>query len=669
VQIDRLLKDEKMRVIGLVRRSAKPVFRSVLLILTLLLFSLPARAENEPTYQLNMQGADIKEVIDLVARVTGKSFIVDPRVRGQVTVISERELTAEAIYEIFLATIEVYGFSAVETDNAIKIIGQADIKSAGLQVDTDGSITGEQIITRVFPIQNTSAMELVPILRPLVAKYGHLAGVSTANALIISDRATNIERISEIVELLDRAGSEEIEVIALEHAWVGNVISLLERVSPTPVTSGSQNTDPRGGSRGVHLVGDERSNRIIIKGEAEARAQIIALIRQLDIPAEENSASKVIFLNNADAARMSELLKGFTGNSAAQAGSNGQNQPPSGPVNILADEDLNALVVRAEPSVMTEIESIIRQLDVRRKQVLIEAAIVEVNGNVSDALGVQWATNPGQVENGVPFASSSLGIDGAISALPSVVAGAATQNVNALPNGAFLGLVDPISDTPNFAAIIQAIESQSNTNLLSTPSVMTLDNSEAFITVGSSVPFKTGGNGTDDNPFVIERQDVGTTLTVIPHVQQDGSVRLEVDQVVESISGNNTFGAVDIITDKRQVKTEVLIGNGRTIVLGGLIDDTLIERESRVPFLGRIPILGYLFKSTSTERQKTNLMVIIRPTIIVDGDEDLRARRMNGIWDVRIQTMDSIDNRYLPPSVDDLFEGRLDGGLRPQGEN
>lgn len=656
-----------MHAFSPVRRIAEPLLRSLLLILALVLVSLPVRAE-EPTYQLNMQGADINEVIDLVARVTGKSFIVDPRVRGQVTVISDRNLTADAIYEIFLATIEVYGFSAVETDNAIKIIGQADIKSAGLEVDTDGSMSGEEIIIRVFPIQNTSAMELVPILRPLVAKYGHLAGVSTANALIIADRATNIERISEIVELLDRAGSEEIEVIELEHAWVGNVITLLERVAPTPVTSGSQQGGDVRGLRSVHLVGDERSNRIIIKGEADARAQIIALIRELDIPAQENSASKVIFLNNADAARMAELLKGFTGG-AAQASSNGQTAPPAGPVNILADEDLNALVVRAEPSVMTEIESIIRQLDVRRKQVLIEAAIVEVNGNVSDALGIQWATNPERVSDGVPFGSTNLGIDGAISSLPSVVAGAASQNVGALPNGAFLGLVDPISDTPNFAAIIQAIESQSNTNLLSTPSVMTLDNSEAFITVGSSVPFKTGGNGSDENPFVIERQDVGTTLTVIPHVQQDGSVRLEVDQVVESISGNNTFGAVDIITDKRQVKTEVLIGDGRTIVLGGLIDDTLIERESRVPLLGRIPILGHLFKSTSTERQKTNLMVIIRPTIIVDGDEDLRARRMDGIWDVRIQTMDHVDDRYLPPTVDDLFEGRLDGGLRPQDDN
>lgn len=621
-----------------------------------------AQQNGEPTYQLNMQDAEIKEVIDLVAKVTGKSFIVDPRVRGRVTVISDRELTADAIYEIFLATIEVYGFSAVETDNAIKVIGQADIKAAGIPVDIEGNMTGEEIVTRVFAIQNTSAMELVPILRPLVARYGHLAGVNTANALIISDRATNIERVGEIIALLDQAGSEEIEVVTLEHAWVGNIITLLQRIAPTPVTSGEQGAQ-RAGARGVHLVGDERSNRIIMKGEAEARAQIRTLIGELDIPAPENTSSRVIFLNNASAARMAELLRGLTGQAQSGGGSgSGGQAAPTVPVSILADEDLNALVVRAEPSMMTEIESIIGQLDVRRKQVLIEAAIVEVNGNISDALGVQWATNPTRVEDGVPFASTNFSEGG--TPISTVAQAAATGNVGALPSGAFMGLVDPWGSTPNFGVIIQAIESQSNTNLLSTPSVMTLDNSEAFITVGSSVPFKRGGTGSDENPFIIDRQDVGTTLTVVPHVQQDNYIRLEVDQIVESISSSNVLGAVDIITDKRQVKTEVLIGNGQTIVLGGLIDDTIIERESRVPILGRIPILGHLFKSRSTERQKTNLMIVLRPTIMEDNLGAYRDRRMHGIWEIRIETLDGFDERFDPPSVDDLFEGRLEGTLR-----
>lgn len=643
----------------------KPMTRWIAGLFILLVLSLPVSAE--PTYQLNMQDADIKEVIDLVARVTGKSFIVDPRVRGKVTVISEKDLTARQIYEIFLATIEVYGFSAVETENAVKVIGQADIKSAGIEVDNEGRIEGEQIITRVFAIQNTSAMELVPILRPLVAKYGHLAGVNTANALIISDRAVNIDRIAEIVKLLDKAGSEETEVISLKHAWVGNIITLLERISPTQVTSGGQGNQQRLGGRGVHLVGDERSNRIIIKGETEARTQVKQLISDLDIPSEGNSASKVIFLNNADASRMAELLKGMAGAIQQPAGGGQQQQPPSGPTSIVADEDLNALVVRAEPSVMTEIESIVHQLDIRRKQVLIEAAIVEVNGNISDALGVQWLTNPQNVEDGVPFGATNFTETG--TSISQVAQAAVTGNIGALPNGAFLGVVDPFGKSPNFATIIQAIESQANTNLLSTPSVMTLDNSEAFITVGSSVPFKTGGAGTTENPFVIDRQDVGTTLTVIPHIQQDGTVRLEVDQVVESISGNNTFGAVDIITDKRQVKTEVLIGNGKTIVLGGLIDDNIIERESRVPILGRIPILGHLFKSRSTERQKTNLLVVLRPTIVQDAGDDLRQRRLNGIWEIRIQTLDGFDESQMPPTVDDLFEGRLEGRQPQSGDS
>ncbi|MFT7418687.1 MAG: general secretion pathway protein D, partial [Reinekea sp.] len=253
-------------------------------------------------YTLNMQDAEIKEVIDLVAKVTGKTFIIDPRVRGKVTVVSEREMTESQIYETFLATLEVYGFSAVVAGDVVKIIGQSDIKSAGIDVETTGGRVGEDIITRVFPIQNASAMELVPILRPMVAKYGHLAGVPSANVLIVADRATNIERLSEIIDLLDKAGSEEIEVVNLKHAWVGGMITLLERISPAAVVAGNQGARSSSGSnRGVLLVGDERSNRIIIKGESDSRAQIVELIQKLDTPSEENTSYKVIFLNNADA--------------------------------------------------------------------------------------------------------------------------------------------------------------------------------------------------------------------------------------------------------------------------------------------------------------------------------------------------------------------------------
>jgi general secretion pathway protein D len=550
----------------------------------------------------------------------------------------------------------VYGFSAVEAGDVIKIIGQSDIKSAGIEVETEGGRVGEDIITRVFPIQNASAMELVPILRPMVAKYGHLAGVPSANVLIVADRATNIDRLSEIVYLLDKAGSEEIEVVQLQHAWVGGMITLLERISPTAIAAGNQ-ASRTGSNRTVTLVGDERSNRIIVKGEKEARAQIVELIEKLDTPSQESSSYKVIFLNNADALKMAEILKGIAGASQPQGG---QNAAPTQPISILADEEQNALIVRAEPSEMRELESIISQLDIPREQVLIEAAIVEVTGNIGDSLGVQWATNPEKLDDGIPLVTSNLNAEGQIgigTALGAVASpeGALSAAAN-LPSGLLVGLADPFGNPANFGAIIQAIESQSNTNLLSTPSVMTLDNSEAFITVGSTVPFQTAGG--DDSAFTIDRQDVGTTLTVIPHIQQNSMVRLEVDQVIESVIGQNDFGDT---TSKRQVKTEVLVGDGQTIVLGGLISDRVRETESRIPVLGKLPIIGPLFTAKSSKKEKTNLMIILRPTIVQDNFAEIRETRLNGIWELRIQTLDG-EKSLVQPSIDEMFNGNYING-------
>lgn len=646
------------------------MFRNVILACCLLLASVTGFAEDQ-TYTLNMQEADITEVIDLVAKVTGRTFIIDPRVRGKVTVISDKEMTKSQIYETFLATLEVYGFSAVQAGDVTKIIGQSDIKSAGIEVETQGGRVGEEIITRVFPIQNASAMELVPILRPMVANYGHLAGVPSANVLIVADRATNIDRLSEIVYLLDKAGSEEIEVVDLQHAWVGAMITLLERISPTAVAAGNQGART-GSNRTVTLVGDERSNRIIVKGEKEARQQIIELISKLDTPSQENASYKVIFLNNADAVKMAEILKGIAGTTPAASG---QNQPPSQPMSVLADEEQNALIVRAEPSDMKELESIISQLDIPREQVLIEAAIVEVTGNDTDTLGVQWATNPESVSDGVPFLSVSSEVGGAsVSNLATSVGtavsgtGSAVGALSSVPAGTFVGLADPFGNRVDFGVAIQALESASNTNFLSTPSILTLDNSEAVITVGNSVPFKTGGSGDDDNPFTIERQDVGTTLTVIPHIQQNGTIRLEVDQIVESVDETVSYDASDVVTKKRQVTTQVLVNSGETIVLGGLIQDQVSELESRVPVLGYIPIIGNLFKSKSTLKTKTNLLIILKPSVIQDNMDEIRTNRLNGIWELRIQTIRD-ETSIQQPSVDDIFEGKyINGSPVPEAD-
>lgn len=636
--------------------------------MVLLCASMLQAADGEK-YTLNMQNADIKEVIDLVAKVTGKTFIIDPRVRGNVTVISESEMTESQIYETFLATLEVYGFSAVVSGEVVKIISQSDIKSSGIDVDIDGSQVGEEIVTRVFPIENVTATELVPILRPLVAKYGHLAGVASANVLIVADRAANMERLSEIIDLLDRSGSEEIEVVELQHAFVSSMITLLESISPTTLSSGKESSSR---SIGVHLVGDERSNRILVKGEAEDRKQIIALIKKLDTPVKESGQSssyKVIYLNYADAVSIAEILKGISEGSAVSTKTEGAPGQVVEEVVILADQDLNALVVKAPPSELRELEDLIAQLDIAREQVLIEAAIMEISGSTEDAFGVQWITNPENTIDGMPFFSYSSDVAGnTVSTIASAVddADSAWGAVTGVSTGTTFGIADPFGSTPSIMAIIQALDARSNTNLLSTPSVMTLDNTEAFITVGSEVPFITGGSGTDDDPYTIDREDVGTTLTVIPHVQHDGTIRLEVDQSVESIAGSTVEGAVDIITTKKEIKTEILVDDGNVIILGGLISDELIEYETKVPLLSSIPILGGLFTSTSYEKSKTNLLVILRPTVIKDDASKYRNRRLNGIWELRIQSYDEEGFELRQPGIESIFEGTyLDGVPEP----
>ncbi|TXR53267.1 type II secretion system secretin GspD [Reinekea thalattae] len=629
----------------------------LLLLMPVLFMAAMSIAADDERFTLNLQNADIKEVVDLVAKVTGKTFIIDPRVRGNVTVISDKEMTQAQIYETFLATLEVYGFSAAESGDVVKIIAQSDIKSAGLGVDLDGSVVGEEIVTRVFAIENVNATELVPILRPLVAKYGHLAGVASANVLIIADRGANLERIADIIELLDRAGSEEIEVVELQYSYVSSMITLLESIAPRTLTTGN---DRAPSTLGVHLVGDERSNRIIVKGDVESRSQIIELIKKLDTPVREQGSSyKVIFLNYADAAQMAQILEGVSSSSVV-SGAVEQVNYQQVPVSILADENQNALIIKASPIELRQLENLISQLDIAREQVLIEAAIVEISGSSDDALGVQWLTNPENTfENGSPFFSSSSDVAGnSISNIASSV-GSADSALGALagvPTGTTLALADK---SLSIMSIIEALDSRTNTNLLSTPSVMTLDNTEAFITVGSEVPFVTGGSGTDDDPYTIEREDVGTTLTVIPHVQKDGTIRLEVDQSVESILGDVVSGAVDIITSKKEIKTEILVEDSQIVVLGGLISDELVEYESGIPVLSRIPLIGWLFKSTSTSKTKSNLVVIMRPTIVKDNLSEYRRKRLDGLWELRIGG----DSSLQQPDAESLYDGSFLEGI------
>ena len=608
---------------------------------------MTVHAEDQ-NWQVNLNDADISAFIGQIADITGKSFVIDPRVKGKVTVVSTETMNTEAVYELFLSVLQVHGYAAVPAGDVIMVVQQNSVKQQGRDLENKYKKQSQEMVTKVITIKNTPALDLVPILRPLVAKYGHLAGVKSANALIISDHASNINRIEQIIDRLDKSGSEELEVIQLKEAWVGNVVTMLQSLDPDKVAQGKGAKS--GGAGSIRVVADERSNRLIIKGEKTSRERIRTLIKQLDKPSYFSGSTKVIRLKYADSKKLAELLKNVMSDS--DSGKKDANKA-KGKASIHADEELNALVVRAEPSVLKEIDEIIHELDVRRAQVLIESAIVEVTGDVTDSLGFQWAV--GDTDN--PVAGTNFGNAG--QSLSSIATGVAT-GAPTLSNGLTVGGFKESNGQIDFGVIIQALESQSNTNLLSTPSIMTLDNQEAEIVVGQNVPFLTGSttSSSNSNPFTtISREDIGVTLKIKPHIHEGNELRLEVEVSAESVANTTVQGQADLITNKRKLKTMILAADEETIVLGGLISDDITETESKVPILGDIPLLGWLFKSKSTQHVKRNLMVFLRPTIVLDKQKatTLTHDKYNGIWEFELSgdvEVDAVDKR-----MSRLFQG------------
>jgi general secretion pathway protein D len=600
---------------------------------------LNVHAEDQ-NWQVNLKDADISAFISQIADITGKSFVIDPRVKGKVTVVSTETMNTEAVYELFLSVLKVHGYAAVPAGDVIMVVQQNSVKQQGGDLETKYPDQSQEKITKVIMIKNTPALDLVPILRPLVAKYGHLAGVKSANGLIISDHASNITRIEQIIDRLDKAGSEELEVIQLKEAWVGNVVTMLQSLDPDKVAQG---TSSNGGAGSIRVVADERSNRLIIKGEKTSRERIRKLIYQLDKPSYFSGSAKVIRLKYADSKKLAELLKAVMSDS--DSGGKDDNKA-KGKASIHADEELNALVVRAEPTILKEIGEIINELDVRRAQVLIESAIVEVTGEVSDSLGFQWFLG----DTDSPVAGTNFGNAG--QSLSTIAAGIATGTPS-LSNGLTVGGFKETNGQVDFGVILQALESQSNTNLLSTPSIMTLDNQEAEIIVGQNVPFLTGSTSSsaNSNPFTtISREDIGVTLKIKPHIHEGSELRLEVEVSAESVANTTVQGQADLITNKRSLKTMILAADQETIVLGGLISDDIIETESKVPILGDIPLLGWLFKSKSTKHVKRNLMVFLRPTIVLDKQKAtaLTQDKYDGIWEFELSgdlKVDDVDRR------------------------
>ncbi len=607
------------------------------------------------TWKINIKNADLKEFVAQVAAITGKTFVVDPRVKGNVTVISSTSMDQDAVYALFLSVLRVHNFIAMPSGDVIRITPNAQGKQTPGPDGAIGEIAPEELITRVIAAQNVDSAELVKILRPLMAQYGHLAAVAEPNIVIVSDHADNIRRLMNIIEEIDVAEEDEIVLVQLDHTWVGTVVAMLERVAPDQIGQGAA------GPQRINIVANERNNSLVVRGKSRPVAELLKIIAKLDQPATNTGSTRVFYLSYGDAPAIAEVLNGILSSQSQEEGASD--------TQIQADESLNAIVVRADRSRITEIEEIIDKLDVRRAQVLIEAAVVEVSMTDTRDLGIDFAAID---QSGDPNSSTPLITSPLTGAIQSLIAGATDDEGN---QDLLRGLVSLDSPTlgvaqidmngVTFAATIQALQSNSNANLLSTPSILTLDNEEAKIVVGSEVPFRTGSFSTtgdgSQNPFTtIQREDVGLQLTVTPHVHDGETVRLEVDQEITNIVpeapiGNAGFS--DVVTSKRTIQTSVLADDQQTIVLGGLIRDDVTINDNRVPFLGDIPALGWLFRSESRSNTKRNLLIFLRPSVIRDkaSADGLTQRKYDEIWEVDIIIPGAGD---APGKPEDLFRGR-----------
>lgn len=647
----------------MMRAVLKPIVAAGLL----LVLSAPVHAAR--TWKVNLKDADISALVTEVAEITGKNFVVDPRVKGSITVISSKALTAPEVYELFLGVLSVNGFAAVQSGSTIKLVPDVNAKQFAVRVDDKLTAHGEELVTRVIALDNSSAVELVPVLRPMMPQFAHLAAVQGANALVVSDRANNIDALTGIIHQLDATDGDEVEVVVLKESRVDDVLVMLENLTGTG--GGAAGKDVKQFSR-ARIVADVRGNRLLLKGDARSRQRIRELIATLDAPAGNRLGGVQVFrLKHAVAKQVAEVLKGLVagdGGGRSAGAADAKNAPAAvsaNGVSLIADESINALVVRADPAMMKEVASVIEQLDQRRSQVLIQAAIIEVSGDDAAQLGVQWAA--GDPTKGVGLIN--FGNAGSSLASLAIAAKADDPTLANISNGATIGFgkqsTNSNGDKTFYGALIQALSTVSNANLLSTPSIMTLDNQEAKIVVGQNVPFITGsstssGAGTS-NPFTtIERQDVGITLKVIPHIGEGGAVRLEVEQevsaVVPSAEGINS---ADLITNKRSIKTTILADDGQTIVLGGLIQDDVKRTVSKVPLLGDIPLLGHLFRATGNTKTKRNLLVFLRPTLLRDtaSTAELSLRHYENIRSLQFSVSNSGKLSRLPENVEAVYQG------------
>jgi general secretion pathway protein D len=598
------------------------------LVAVLLAASLASAQQSQQTQRItpNFKDADIQQVAEAVSAATGKTFIIDPRVRAQVTMLSSTPMSPAAFYEAFLSILQVYGFVAVPAGNITKILPDANARQFPANDLPDHvSATSDEMVTQVLAVKNVSATQLIPILRPMIPQYGHLAAYPASNILIISDHASNVNRMMRIINRIDQVGSTDVEIVPLSNAGAAEIVRV--------VNSLYQGASAAEGT-GVKVVADERSNSVLIGGEQSQRLRIRALIAHLDTPLEAGGDTRVRYLHYADAEKMAPKLKEqMTGIAQAAAAVATGGQAGGGSLTtvaernalIWADPSNNALVITAPPKLMRAVMDIIDKLDIRRPQVLIEAIIAEVDVDKDAELGVNWAAfSDGNTTPAASFVSPVGGTS--IVDLAGAIQNPSTVSTTLL-QGTTVAVGRIMGSGVNFAAMIRAIRGDTNTNVVATPSAVTMDNQEAELKVAQEVPFVTGqytnsnaNTGTGSvNPFqTIQREEVGTILKVTPTISPEGSAVMMKISIESSSIGQKPAGAVDLVTNKRTITTNVLIEDGGVVVLGGLIEDNSVKGEQRVPYLGNIPLIGMLFKTRNATSTKNNLIMFIRPKILRD---------------------------------------------------
>lgn len=580
------MKSDKM--VGILSKVLLGLCLSIILI-------YPVSATESHEFSLNLNQVDVQVLIDTVADMTGKNFVVDPHVSGKVSVVTTKPLPAKQIYDIFLSILKVHGYAAVDNGNMVKIIPNVNAK----QEHSLSNSATDELLTRIVPIHHVDAMQLVQILTPLIPQYAFISGFPDSNVIILSDTVGNVNRLTQMIEQIDKNGDLKIEMIPLRHAHAQELVKTLTSLI-------SSRNPGKAGAFIPTLVADERMNTVLLGGDPANRMEMRALIANLDNPVDHNGNTEVIYLHYAQA---KELVETLTGTKAKTQGDNSSQVKTEAStekaIDIRADDATNALVITAPEREMRELKSVVRQLDIRRAQVHIEAIIAEVNYNKDQELGVEWHSK--KLSDGVSANSFTNNLGDFIN-----------NSAKTMSVGYMVG--------SELRALLAAFAKDNHVNILSTPSLVTMDNEEASMIVGQNIgilsgSFTTTANGAN-NPFqTVQRQDVGIKLNVTPQINEGNAIKLKVKQEVSSVDKTTTASPTGVSIDKREIDTSVLVDDGKILVLGGLIQDSVQETVTKVPLLGDIPFLGRLFQDSSTAVTKKNLMVFLRPEIMRDPEK------------------------------------------------